>query len=341
MRLFGLQLDEIIEIKKLFQKIFGDIDDAKVYLFGSRATGKHKKFSDIDIAISSKSKEILSRISLLNEEWEKSKLPYKVDATAWKDIYKPYLPQIKKEKIVLWQPDEKQLHPWRACPYGQHWVVRHPRYPIGRQIQDVDGHCRRNPSGKDILKGDEIDFISKVSPFLDATPHPCPYVGIVKLPNADKYDILITGWCKYWNDILKPDIPLNVNFVKALIYSESKFKPDSFSKNNKKIGPARGLIQLTEQSWRILKDKKGEIKDYYVILDKEELFEPSKNICAGIRWLFRKREVLQKRTKSSPDWIDVMIEYKGIRIGLKKHDPTSLRILIEFQKFYDLNSGCS
>lgn len=330
------------EIKDLFQKFFGDLDDAKIYLFGSRATGKHKPFSDIDIAINSKTKDISKRIALFNEGWEKSNLPYKVDVAAWKDIYKPYLPQIKKDKVTFWQSKskDKELHPWRACPYGQHWVVRHPRYPVGRQLQDVDGHCRKTPSGKDILKSDEIDFISKTSPFIDTTPLPCPYKGVEKLPNSDKYDILIAGWCKYWNDIFKPNIPIEANFVKALIYSESKFKPTSIAKNKKLIGPARGLIQITEQSWRILKDKKGELKDHYVILEKEDLFDPSKNICAGIRWLFRKREIIQKKTQSSPEWIDVMIEYKGIKAGLKKNDPTSLRILREFEEFYVSNSNC-
>jgi len=336
---FGLKLSEIEEMKNLFQKFFGDLDDAKVYLFGSRATGKHKEFSDIDIAINSKTKDLSQRIALFNEGWEKSKLPYKADISAWKDIYKPYLPQIRKEKITLWQPEERQLHPWRACPYGQHWVVRHPRYPVGRQIQDVDGHCRKNPSGKDLLKGDEIEFISKISPFQDSTPRPCSYRGPVKLPDADKYDVLIAGWCKYWNDIFKPDIPIDANFVKALIYSESRFKSNS-SANNKKVGTARGLIQITEQSLRILKDKKGEIKDHYVVLEKDELFDPSKNICAGIRWLFRKREIIQKKTKQSPEWIDVMIDYKGIKSGLKKNDPTSLRILKEFKEFYNSNTNC-
>lgn len=328
-------------MKNLFQDCFGDLKDVKVYLFGSRANGKHKQFSDIDIAINTKAKDISQRIALFNEGWEKSKLPYKADVTAWKDIYKPYLPQIRKEKVTLWQPSEKKLHPWRACPYGQHWVVRHPRYPVGRQSQDVDGHCRINQSGKDILKGDEIDFISKVSPFQNTKPLPCPYKGSENLPASNKYDILIAGWCKYWNDIFKPDTPIDPNFVKALIYSESKFKPNSIAKNKKEIGPARGLIQITEQSRRILKDKKGEIKDHYVDLTKEELFEPSKNICAGIRWLFRKREIIQKKTKLSPEWIDVLIDYKGIKAGLKKNDPTSQRILKEFKEYYNSNSTCS
>lgn len=334
MKLFGLKSSEIHEMKKLFQDFFGDLNDAKIYLFGSRATGKQKEFSDIDIAVSSKSKDLSRRIALFNEGWEKSKLPYKVDISSWKDIYKPYLPQIKKEKILLWKPEDRELHPWRACPYGQHWVIRHPRYPVGRQLQDVDGHCRKNPSGRDRLDGAEIEIISSIDAFKAVKNLPLPYSGNEKILNPNEYDVLIAGWCRYWNDIFKPDIPIDPNFIKALMQSESRFKPDSYAENKKSIGKARGLIQITEATLRILKDRKGEIKDHYIDISKEELFTPSKNICAAIRWLFRKREILQKRLSRSPTWPEVVVEYKGLGPGLKKQDNKSIRVLNDFLKIY-------
>lgn len=334
MKLFGLKPSEMQEMKKLFQDFFGDLDDVKIYLFGSRATGSHKEFSDIDIAISSKSRDLAKKISLFNEGWEKSKLPYKVDATSWKDLYKPYLPQIKKEKITLWKPEDRALHPWRVCPYGQHWVMRHPRYPSGRQLQDVDGHCRKNPSGKDRLDGAEIEIISNMSPFKDSKNLPLPYTGSEKILNSNEYDILIAGWSRYWNDIFKPDTPIDSNFIKALMQSESRFKPDACANNKKSIGKARGLIQITEATLRILKDRKGEIKDHYIDISKEELFTPSKNICAATRWLFRKREILQKRLGRSPTWPEVIVEYKGLGPGLKKKDKRSMRVLNDFLEIY-------
>lgn len=335
MKTYGLKLQEIQEMKQLFQKFFGDLTDAKIFLFGSRATGKNKEFSDIDIAIRSKTKDLQKRVSLFNEAWEESKLPYKVDITQWKEIYKPYLSRIKKEKITIWQPDEKQIHPWRACPYGQHWVVKHPRYPVGRQLQDVDGHCRKNPSGKDRLAGDEIELVSNLSPFKDSKNLPLPYSGKIKVKNAENYDILIAGWCKYWNEIFKPDILIEPNFVKALMESESTFDPNAVAKNKQPIGPARGLIQITEATCRILKDRNGKIKDHFVDLKKEELFTPSKNICAGIRWLFRKREILQKRLGRSPAWPEVIVEYKGLGPDLKKNGKKSLKVLNDFLNIYE------
>lgn len=335
MKLFGLKPSEMQEMKKLFQTFFGDLEDTKVYLFGSRATGQHKEFSDIDIAVNSKSKDLSKRISLFNEGWEKSKLPYKVDITSWKDIYKPYLPQIRKEKVTLWKPEDQQLHPWRPCPYGQHWVIRHPRNPVGRGLQDVDGHCRKNPSGKDRLDGDEIEIISNMTQFKDSKNLPLPYSGIEKIKNPNEYDILIAGWCTYWNDIFKPETPIDSNFIKALMESESRFKPNASANNKKTIGQARGLIQITEATLRILKDRKGEIKDNYIDISKEELFTPSKNICAATRWLFRKKEILQKRLGRSPTWPEVVVEYKGLGPGLKKKDLKSTKVLNDFLKIYE------
>lgn len=276
MKVYGLKFEELQLIKSLLQKHFGDTADVKVYLYGSRANGKYKTYSDIDIAIKSKSKNLNQKISLLREEWDNSTLPYKADITLWNELYKPYLPKIRKEKIPFWQPEEKQFHPWRICPYGQHWVIRHQRKRVASKIQDVDGHCRKNPSGKDVLDGDEIDLISKSTQFLNVKEKPKPYQGKEKIKNPDEFDALIAGWCKYWNDIFQPEIPIEPNLVKALMESESSFNRNAKASNKPTIGIARGLIQLTEETVRILKDRKGEIKDHYIDITYDELFEPSK-----------------------------------------------------------------
>ncbi len=335
MRSFGLTIDEIKEIKNLLEKHFGDLAGAKVYLFGSRAKGTHKKYSDIDLAIKTKEKDLSKRLALFTEDWEKTKVPYKSDITSWKDLFKPYLSEISKTKVPFWEPEEKMIHPWRICPYGQHWVKKHLRQPRKGHSQDVDGHCRKNSSGKDRLEGDEIESISRFLEFQKTLPAPSPYPGQDKKVRGNEFDVLITGWSRYWNEIFKPDELMDPNFVKALIESESMFNPAAIAKNKKTIGPARGLIQITEQSWRILKDPKGEIKDHFIILTKDELLEPNKNICAGIRWLFRKREILTKRLSRTPSWPEVIVEYKGLGPGLKKNDSKSQEIIKKFNQIYE------
>jgi len=68
------------EIKKLIFQ-FLNSKKHKAFIFGSRAVGKAKKYSDYDIGIWSKNKRPLSsRIKILIEDaLEESDLPYKVD----------------------------------------------------------------------------------------------------------------------------------------------------------------------------------------------------------------------------------------------------------------------
>ena len=53
----------------------------KFYLFGSRANGEAREFSDLDLCY----KEPISDsiIVLIEEEFEESNLPYKVDFVSW------------------------------------------------------------------------------------------------------------------------------------------------------------------------------------------------------------------------------------------------------------------
>jgi predicted nucleotidyltransferase len=66
------------EIKKIIFQ-FLDPKEYQVFIFGSRATGKAKKFSDFDIGIWGKKSVPSHLIVLIEEALEESDLPYKVD----------------------------------------------------------------------------------------------------------------------------------------------------------------------------------------------------------------------------------------------------------------------
>ncbi|MBI4040944.1 MAG: hypothetical protein HY390_03635 [Deltaproteobacteria bacterium] len=139
---------------------------------------------------------------------------------------------------------EKKVHPWRLCPLGQHWVRTHPMHvppskknPAG-SVTSRKEHCARNPTGKDQLYPDEILEMTDRH-FSKATELPCPFnLGFSK---GNDYDLLIAGWTQYWNEILKSEIPLGKNLVKALIASESGFDPKILA-NKKDSNSARGLM---------------------------------------------------------------------------------------------------
>lgn len=54
----------------------------KYWIFGSRAKGTAKLYSDLDIALVAKEPISLEALSLLEEDFTESELPFKVDIVA-------------------------------------------------------------------------------------------------------------------------------------------------------------------------------------------------------------------------------------------------------------------
>ncbi|MBC7690317.1 MAG: transglycosylase SLT domain-containing protein [Methylotenera sp.] len=227
------------------------------------------------------------------------------------------------------------IHPWRVCPYGEHQVISHPRHnppskthPEG-STSNVRWHCARNPTGKDQLYADEIREIA-AQHFSGLKNKPCPLS--LGFPNGSKYDDLISGWVQYWNEVLKPDQPLDPNLVKALIASESNFYPEKLN-NKKDSNSARGLMQITNETRKLL-DAETELKDHFVTATQEDLNDPGVNICAGVRWLFRKREIASTvRLKRPATWLEAAEEYKGDLKGLLNGSNKSQTDVAPFLKY--------
>ncbi len=195
-------------------------------------------------------------------------------------------------------------HPWRLCPLGQYWVRPHDR--IG--TRGVAGHCRSNPSGKDQIYFDELQEIARI------------HFGRLKsglgssrlgYSQGDKFDDLIRGWTRYWNEVLSPNTPLDPNLVKALIATESGFRARAKTRAGKRAGFARGLMQVTDWTQEILSDEEGELSDHLVNVDQGDLLDPNANIAAGIRWLFRKQETASARLGREATWYEAVADYKA------------------------------
>ena len=173
--------------------------------------------------------------------------------------------------------------------------------------------CRKNPSHHEIFVADELHEIAKKY-----------FKNVKTMPKADKlgyqhgndFDELIGGWTQFWNDIFNPKEPLDPNLIKVLIASESSF--DINISANSTIGKARGLIQVTEQTRKILTDQDGELKDFLITLSKKEFYDPNLNLAAGIRWLFHKQYLASHRLKCEATWMEAIAEYKGILSQLGK-----------------------
>ena len=88
-------IEDIEDLKNFLKEYFKNTD-VKVYLFGSRAKGKNRKYSDIDLAIESKN-DIKDKIEELKSIIEESNLIYKVDIV---ELSKADF--LKNEEMVLW-----------------------------------------------------------------------------------------------------------------------------------------------------------------------------------------------------------------------------------------------
>ncbi len=125
-----------------------------------------------------------------------------------------------------------------------------------------------------------------------------------------QFDVFIAGWTRYWNEVLAPKIPLDPNIVKALIASESGFSSNMLA-DKKNSNSARGLMQILNSTRKTLGDEKGELQDHFLTVTKEDLNDPSVNICAGIRWLFQKQKLASSYLGREASWVEAVMNYKG------------------------------
>ncbi len=207
---------------------------------------------------------------------------------------------------------------------GQHWVSTHPvhvpvsaKNPTGVTIRD--GHCRTNPSGKDQLYADEIMKVA-AEHFHKVKRLPAP--NALGSKHGNDFDQLIAGWTQYWNEVIDPSTPLDPNLVKALISTESDFKISAKALASKGNW-ARGLMQITDKTLEILKDEKGELKNFLVNVDQGDAHDPNLNISAGVRWLFHKKALLEKRKKRVVSWEEAVMDYKGYTKDLKNKNKSA------------------
>jgi hypothetical protein len=212
-------------------------------------------------------------------------------------------------------------------------VHKHPRHvpvsqknPSGTTI--VDEHIRRVPGT--YLDLNEILSIAKNYNRKEIN---FPTTGkLEEYPDADKYDETIAIWTDYFNKKFGANPPLDPDVVKALIGSESGFDADP--KANK---TAFGIAQITKQTLKILQDPKGETKDF--IFNKirlKDLKNPDVAIPMAIRWLFKKKDMAERKLKRSPTNEEIILEYKGL---LKSKTPWRNNGLESYsKKFRDLKS---
>jgi hypothetical protein len=73
----------------------------KAWVFGSRADGRARRYSDLDLAIYAGRRLTLDEVARLTEAFSDSDLPYRVDVVDWHDIDDRWRQIIVAERVAL------------------------------------------------------------------------------------------------------------------------------------------------------------------------------------------------------------------------------------------------
>ncbi len=77
------------------------IPNHEVIVFGSRATGKAKRMSDLDLCIIAKENLSFKTLAELADAFDESLLPFKVDIVEWLDLDETFRKIIQHDGIKL------------------------------------------------------------------------------------------------------------------------------------------------------------------------------------------------------------------------------------------------
>lgn len=167
----------------------------------------------------------------------------------------------------------------------------------------------RTPQKKNTLNAQKIREIFETSVTTHSFALPKNYDFKNSLGNA--YDVPIGLWVSFWNSVFEKNTNITPDFVKVLIMSESSFRSHVIAHGHNE--KAIGLMQLTEQTIRLLHPNEEELRNYYLELNAEDLKDPIVNIAAGVRWLYHKHKIAKHFLKTTPTDLQLAEEYKGIR----------------------------
>lgn len=206
----------------------------------------------------------------------------------------------------------------------------------------VREHVRRvpvsakNPAGKTIvdkhlrhIDGQYLDqkLIDEIFSKYNKKNIAYPTKKKLVFPNADKFDDLIAVWVDYFNNKFGLNPKIDPDMIKALMATESGFKPDAKNKN------ALGIMQITKSTLKIIQNLKGEVKEFvFKEINQNDLKNPSIAIPMAVRWLVQKQKLAAHKLKRAPTSDEIIMEYKGI---LKDKSEKAKEIMKDFRNYYD------
>lgn len=97
--LLQLTPEEIEDVRSILRHCLPD--GVAVRAFGSRATGKAKPWSDLDLSVEARDPLPLSVMALLREAFDESALPWKVDLIDYRTVSAEFAAIIDRDGVPL------------------------------------------------------------------------------------------------------------------------------------------------------------------------------------------------------------------------------------------------
>ena len=94
----ALSREQLHDVRQIIEHV---IPGAQVWIFGSRATGKARPFSDLDLLFTQPPKLSWAQRAALNDGFESSRLPFHVDVVESADLSGAVAERIHAERVNM------------------------------------------------------------------------------------------------------------------------------------------------------------------------------------------------------------------------------------------------
>ena len=97
------------DLNTVLEILDAHVPDCEVWVFGSRAAGRAKEFSDLDLAIVGEEPLSATTLADLKDSFTESDLPFKVDIVDWADTSQSFRNIITGQHVVLKKPVSSEI----------------------------------------------------------------------------------------------------------------------------------------------------------------------------------------------------------------------------------------
>ena len=94
----ALSQEQLHDVRQIIEHV---VPGAKVWIFGSRATGKARPFSDLDLLFTQPPKLSWAQRAALRDGFEASRLPFRVDVVESAGLSAAVAERIEAERVAL------------------------------------------------------------------------------------------------------------------------------------------------------------------------------------------------------------------------------------------------